>query len=39
MKEIVENAGQAHAVFLRFDFKTKPIKGDGKEAMHGRPHN
>ena len=33
------NAGQAYAEFLRFDFKTKPIKGDGKEAMYGRPHN
>jgi hypothetical protein len=33
------NAGQAHAEFFSFDFKTKPIKGDGKEASHGRPHN
>jgi len=33
------NAGQTYAEFLRFDFKTKPKKGDGKEATHGRPNN
>ena len=38
-KETVENTGQTHAEFLRFDFKTKPVKGDGKEAQHAHPHN
>jgi hypothetical protein len=38
-KETVENAGQTHAEFLRFDFKTKPVKGDGKEAPHAHPHD
>jgi hypothetical protein len=37
-KETVENIGQAHAEFLRFDFKAKPVKGDGKEATHAHPH-
>jgi len=38
-KETVENTGQTHAEFLRFDFKTKPVKGDGKEAQHAHPHD
>jgi hypothetical protein len=38
-KETVESAGEAHAEFLRFDFKTKPVKGDGKEAPHAHPNN
>ena len=38
-KETVENAGQTHAEFLRFDFKTKPVKSDGKEAPHAHPHD
>ena len=38
-KETVENSGQTHAEFLRFDFKTKPVKGDGKEAPHAHPHD
>jgi hypothetical protein len=38
-KETVENAGQAHAAFLRFDFKTKLVKGDGKKVPHAHPRD
>jgi hypothetical protein len=38
-KETVDNTGHAHTEFLRFDFKTKPIKGDGREATHAHPHD
>jgi hypothetical protein len=27
------------AEFLRFALKTKPVKGDGKEAQHAHPHD
>ena len=37
-KETVENTGQGHAEFLRFDFKSKPMKGDGKDVPHAHPH-
>lgn len=37
-KETVENPGEGHAEFLRFDLKSKPTKGDGKEAPHAHPH-
>lgn len=37
-KETVENTGQDHIEFLRFDLKSKPTKGDGKEAPHAHPH-
>jgi len=33
------NAEQGHAEFLRFDFKMRPIMGDGKETTHERPRN
>jgi hypothetical protein len=38
-KETIENTGQTHAEILRFDFKTKPAKSDGKEARHAQPHD
>lgn len=36
--DTVENAGQGHAEYLRFDLKSKPVKSDGKEAPHAHPH-
>jgi hypothetical protein len=38
-KESVEKAGQGHTEFLRFDLKSKPTKGDGKEAPHAHSTN
>ncbi len=39
-KETFENTGQGHAELLRFEFKSKPMKGDagGKEKPHAHPH-
>lgn len=37
-EDTVENAGQGHAEYLRFDLKSKPTKGDGKDAPHAHPH-
>lgn len=37
-KETVETTGQGHAELLRFDLKSKPTKGDGKEAPHAHTH-
>lgn len=37
-KETVENTGPGHAQLLCFDLKSKPSKGEGKEAPHVHPH-
>lgn len=37
-KGTVENPIQGHTELLRFDLKSKPTKGDGKEAPHAHPH-
>jgi hypothetical protein len=37
-KEKIIPAGEGHAEFLRFDFKTRPAKDDSKEKRHAHPH-
>jgi hypothetical protein len=39
-KESVKNPGAGHAEFLRFDFKSKPLKAgvNDKEWPHVHPH-